>query len=83
MVRIGDVYYDGIGVEENNESAFQWHKKAARKGHQRSQWWVGYCCEYGTGCDYDLVQAMHWYQKSAAQGHQQAIDAVERLNHNQ
>ena len=83
MFRIGMDYDDGNGVEQNSESAFEWYMKVAEKGDRHAQFNVGFMFETGEGVEVDLVQAMHWYQKSAAQGLQQAIDAVERLSHNQ
>jgi len=83
MISIGVAYSEGDGVEQNDESSFEWFLKAAEKGEQESQCVVGFMFEKGTGVEVDLDQAMHWYQKSAAQGNQNAIDAVERLNHNQ
>ena len=72
---------EGDGVEQYDESAFEWFMKAAAKEDEDAQDMVGHFYEKGRGCEIDLVQALHWYQKSAAQGHQPAIDAVERLNH--
>ena len=83
MFRIGYAYDKGEGVEQNDESAFEWYEKTAEKGQLHAQCNLGVFFEHGRGCEIDLVQAMHWYQKSAAQGVQYAIDAVERLNHNQ
>ena len=82
MANIGSFYFNGRGVEQNDESAFEWCMKAAEKGDKNAQYNVGYFYEKGRGgVDVDLVQAMHWYQKSAAQGFQLAIDAVGDLNH--
>ena len=82
MFRIGVAFFNGRGVEQNDESAFEWFMKASEKGDKFGQFNVGVCFEEGRGVDVDLVQAMHWYRKSAAQEYQQAIDGVERLNHN-
>tara|TARA_B110000008_G_C16461088_1_gene360061 strand:- start:291 stop:503 length:213 start_codon:yes stop_codon:yes gene_type:complete len=67
----------------NWKSAFEWFVKAAEKGDKNAQSNVGYCYEKGRGCEIDLVKAMDWYKKAAAQEFQFAIDAVQRLNHNQ
>ena len=83
MRRIGFAYHKGQGVEQNDESAFEWYTKAAKKDDSWAQCNLGVFYERGRGCEIDLVKAMHWYQKAAAQGHQRAIDAVQRLNLNQ
>ena len=44
---------------------------------------IGWCFENGKGRDIDLDQALFWYRKAAAQGDQRAMDAVERLLHEQ
>ena len=80
MMRIGEAYYTGRGVEKNDDSAFEWTLKAGKTGDSRSQFVVGYFYENGRGVEVDLDEAMHWYQKSAAQGVQTAIDGVERLS---
>ena len=83
MTITGSFYFTGRGVEQNSESAFQWFMKAAEKGYKVAEFNVGVFYEEGRGCEIDLVQAMHWYKKSAAQEYENAIDAIERLNHNQ
>ena len=83
MESVGYYYHAGSGVEQNDEASFEWFTKAAIQGKEGAQIYLGIFYEKGRGCEIDLVQAIFWYQKSAAQGVQQAIDAVERLNHNQ
>ena len=84
MSDTGLAYEIGNGVEQNYISAFEWYTKAAEKGDKNAQCNLGYCYEHGRGeVEIDLEQAMFWYRKSAAQEFQQAMDAVQRLNHNQ
>lgn len=34
---LGQLYFDGLGVDKNHETAIAWHKKAAKLGHTGSQ----------------------------------------------
>ena len=80
MLKVGVAYSKGRGVEQNDESAFEWYTKAAKKGDKYAQCNLGVFYEHGRGCEIDLDQAMHWYQKSAVQENQGAINAVARLS---
>ena len=50
MVRIGYAYFKGRGVEQNDESAFEWLMKAAERGQDVPQFNIGVCYEHGRVC---------------------------------
>ncbi len=42
---------------------------AARKGHKKAQYWLGWCYDKGKGVAEDNAKAAQWYAKGAAQNH--------------
>jgi len=70
-------------VERNQDFAFEWWMKAAEQQDVEAQTNIGRYFEFGKGREIDLIQALFWYRKAAAQGNQDAMDAVERLLHEQ
>jgi TPR repeat protein len=62
---LGHVYFQGVGVERNLDTAMQYFEKAAAKGHAAAQNGVGRC-HYEKG---RYEEAFKWHTKSAAQGY--------------
>jgi TPR repeat protein len=70
--RLARMYQEGLGVEQNSETAFSWWLKAAKQGHPESQFIVG--CHYNKG-EFDEEQkeaAVDFLLASAVQGNEQA-----------
>ena len=65
--RIGQIYLNGLGVEENVEQAFFWYEKAAEKGEAKAQKMVGDMYYYGSAGECDQAQAAVWYEKASDQ----------------
>jgi len=66
---IGVMYAMGLGVERDDERAFDWYLRAAMKGHPGAQSGVGWYYEVGRGLPaIDLVRAYAWYVLSAIGG---------------
>jgi TPR repeat protein len=49
-------------------TARQWFEKAAAKGDEEAQTYLGWLYEYGKGVPQDFVQAHKWYNLAAAKG---------------
>jgi TPR repeat protein len=62
---LGCLYFLGVGVERNLDTAMQYFEKAAAKGHAAAQNGVGRC-HYEKG---RYEEAFKWHTKSAAQGY--------------
>lgn len=78
---LGDIYFRGLGVEKDFDTAFYWFLRSAEQGNDSSgQNMVGYMYHNGYGTHQDLSKARYWYEKSAAQGHQGAINNLNILN---
>ncbi|MGB0867320.1 MAG: tetratricopeptide repeat protein, partial [Granulosicoccaceae bacterium] len=66
---IGVMYAMGLGVERDDERAFDWYLRSALKGHPGAQSGVGWYYEVGRGIPApDLVRAYAWYVLSAIGG---------------
>ena len=66
---IGVMYSLGLGVEKDDQRAFEWLLRASMKGHPGAQSGVGWFYEVGRGVEsVDLVRAYMWYFLSAIGG---------------
>src|SRR6185437_7681246 len=61
-------YYNGTGVEKDEQKAVECYKKAAEQGVASAQYNLAVCYENGTGVEKDKQKAVEWYQKAAEQG---------------
>jgi TPR repeat protein len=77
---IGVMYALGLGVERDDERAFEWYLRASMKGHPGAQSGIGWYYELGRGMPApDLVRAYLWYALSAIGGDIDAPDSLEKL----
>jgi len=77
---IGVMYALGLGVERDDERAFEWYLRASMKGHPGAQSGIGWYYELGRGLPApDLVRAYLWYALSAIGGDVDAPDSLEEL----
>ncbi len=77
---IGVMYALGLGVEQDDERAFEWYLRASMKGHPGAQSGIGWYYELGRGIEApDLVRAYMWYALSAIGGDVDAPDSLEEL----
>lgn len=76
---IGVMYAMGLGVERDDERAFEWYLRASMKGHPGAQSGVGWYFEVGRGTAVDLVRAYMWYGLSAIGGDPDAAISIEEV----
>lgn len=76
MNRLGDCYYYGNGVEENNEKAVEWYRKAAEKDDAQGLLNWGVCYDNGQGVEENNDEAVKYFRKADERG---VIDAKYRL----
>jgi hypothetical protein len=69
---LGNAYFTGQGVPQNDAEALHWFRKAAEQGDANSQYTLGTLLHCGRGdaqsCQSD-VEAASWCKKAAEQGH--------------
>lgn len=77
---IGVMYGLGLGVERDDERAFEWYLRASLKGHPGAQSGLGWYYELGRGLPApDLVRAYLWYALSAIGGDPDALISLEQI----
>ena len=77
---IGVMYALGLGVERDDERAFEWYLRASLKGHPGAQSGIGWYYEVGRGMPApDLVRAYMWYTLSAIGGDPDAAISLEEV----
>lgn len=67
--RLGELYAEGLGVEQDEEQALVWYEKAARQDDNEAQLVMGIHEQEVLG---DNPAARDWYEKSAGQGNAEA-----------
>ena len=72
MVKLGEIYAEGIGVPQDFAESFKWYRMAGENGDADGQFYVGVYYETGKGVRQDKAEARRWYAMSAAQGHVEA-----------
>jgi TPR repeat protein len=77
IVKLGECYEDGDGVEQNPSEALRWYRRSAENGNADGQFCLGRCYFYGIGVEVDYVQAVHWLSLAAGQG-KEAVDHFDR-----
>lgn len=77
---IGVMYALGLGVERDDERAFDWYLRSSMKGHPGAQSGLGWYYEVGRGIpEPDLVRAYLWYALSAIGGDPDALISLEEI----
>jgi len=69
---LGECYFEGTGVPEDEAEAVIWFRKAAEQGHAEAQNSLGVCLMDGLGVLRDETQAIEWFHKGAEQGDENA-----------
>lgn len=73
---LGGMYLAGLGVKQNDATAYRLMKLGAEEGYASSQYQIAYMLRHGRGVRANYSQAMEWYLKAAEQGHANAQNNV-------
>lgn len=73
QTNLGEMYREGLGVEQNDEQAVYWYRMAAEQGNADAQWRLAGMYEYGRGVIPNTEQAIYWYRKSAENDDERAL----------
>jgi len=77
MYELGVGYYTGVeGVEEDEEKAVKYFRKAAECGHVGAAYMLGDCLLDGVGVNRDRSEALEWLVTAAELGHRGARSRV-------
>ena len=70
--KVGIMYHEGEGVEQNYQKALKWLKLSAEQKYPEAQFKLGQIHRKGRGVPRDYKQALEWYELAANQGHPKA-----------
>lgn len=71
--QLGEMYYNGKGVEKDYAEALKWHRKAAERGNAKAQAAIGGFYLGGIVVKKDTAEAVKWLRKAAEQGHIESL----------
>ena len=74
--KLAMAYYEGNGIGENHEKAFEWWLKAAEQEVPGAMLNLGTMYRDGDGVEQDLFNAMYWFGKAHRYGVKEAMDAI-------
>ena len=74
--RLGNFYYDGVGVPKDDSVAIGWYRKGASLGDPWCKIRMGDMYRDGRGTERDPDEALRWYFESAAHGSIAAINSI-------
>lgn len=77
--RIGRMYYDGYGTEQDFTEALKWLEASARGGNHLSEYTVAKMYRDGKGTECDPEKAAVWFEKAADSGNAYAAYALAKL----
>eukprot|EP00834_Sanchytrium_tribonematis_P000495 NODE_9_length_64580_cov_1.431941.p22 type:complete len:335 gc:universal NODE_9_length_64580_cov_1.431941:62960-61956(-) len=60
-IKAGDYHYNGNGIEEDRQQAFEYYKAASESRSSYAAWNIGYMYENGIGVKQDFNMAMRFY----------------------
>ena len=60
------MYFNGIGVEKDEEKAFEWYEKSAKLNYIPAQLALAEMYSNGIGVEKDEEKASEWYEKSGS-----------------
>ncbi len=63
--RLGALYEEGRGVEQDHERAVRWYRHAADNGNESAWFNLGHMYAKGQGVAKDAAEAVRWYEKAA------------------
>lgn len=72
LYKLGEDYYYGQGVPQDDGEAVKWYRLAAEQGHAEAQYSLGYMYDNGEGVPRDFSEAVKWYRLAAEQGNAKA-----------
>lgn len=70
--RIGECYWKGLGITQNEAEAVKWYRLAAGQGYATAQYCLGQMYQKGLGVRTNEKKAIIWYRLAADQGNADA-----------
>ncbi|AFX93041.1 putative Sel1-like repeat-containing protein [Megavirus courdo11] len=73
---LGDIFYFGYGVKQNNMTAFEWYLKSANKSFSLAQYQLYKIYKYGKGVNKNFGIALYWLNLSAKNNNPDALEII-------
>ena len=73
---VAKAYMYGEGVQQSDEKAVEWFKKAANQGDVNAQFIIGAMYDVGQGVRQDNAKAYEWYLDAVISGDKDAFSAI-------
>ncbi len=70
--RVGVLFSEGKGVDQDFEQSAYWYTQAARQGHIAAQYNLGHAYYAGAGIQQNDTEALKWWEAAARGGHELA-----------
>ncbi len=77
--RLGKLYADGKGVEQDDKHACDLILKAAQQGYLPAQYFMGYMYSKGRGLPKDHIKAYSWIYVAASGNEPNALKAINKI----
>ena len=79
--RIGDLYLEGSGVEQDMAKAVEWYEKSAAHGYATAMLALGdIYCDGDGNVEQNLTKAKEWYEKAKDAGSEEAEQRLADLS---
>jgi len=77
---LGVRYAEGCGVDQSDEEAVKWYRKAAENGNVNAQFNLGICYAFGDGVPKSEALALKWYGVAARNGDAEAARRLKLIS---
>jgi|HubBroStandDraft_6_1064221.scaffolds.fasta_scaffold644307_1 TPR repeat protein len=75
QINLGNMYFDGNGVPQDNAESVRWYLLAADQGSADAQIALGFLYEYGEAVPQDYVQAHKWFDLAGSRLYRDTLAA--------
>ena len=72
QANLGEMYVEGLAVDQDYGKAVELYRKAADQGDASAQTNLGWCYQNGKGVEKDFKEAVKWYREAVDQGNARA-----------
>lgn len=66
-------------IEQSDDQAYHWARRAADKGDAMGEFTVGYYTEIGIGTNADIEEGKRWYMLAMSRGNRRAVERLKEL----
>ena len=69
QLHLGEMYYEGTKIPQNDSEALRWYQVAALQGLPQAEYGLANIYAEGHGTTRNLTEAARWYKRAAIQGY--------------